>query len=346
MRQQSTIGSQLLLLSAALVGSTHAIIVKARHYDTETGTIYDLNVCRPLAANRIVLLQDICDEADSMPGWRPRIYDSDNLASVVQLFGPPFSPYTDGGYEEPRNVAVWGGSLFYNDDPWKPVMFRTGQDSELGYNWRQPFRVERNGRYIVTTEDDLAVGDILQPIKAEDDTNPSILNFPGLVSCDTPSGRVLRRYDANRQQRYEAANCLDVDLYVSSQGYLDPDDLVNAPPIVGLGDLSTSASGLGLDSELESDPELDKLLKGIQDYQAPSDDDPIWDLLREVEQEPAGLIDYPLTDEEVENEFQYLVNDPYLSAEDELAQLLGNEEVQSQTDLERLQAILDELAVS
>ncbi|KAJ6258385.1 hypothetical protein Dda_6425 [Drechslerella dactyloides] len=346
MKRTSTMSTRVLLLSAALVGSAHGVIVKARHYDTKLGTTYDLNVCRPLRANRIVLLQEICDESDSMPGWRPRVYDLDEVSSpvsVLQLFGPPFGPVTNNAYEEPRTFAAWGGSLMYNDDPWKPVMFRTGADSDLGYNWRLPFEVERDGRTIITTETDLTVGDILDPIKAEDDTNLSMLNFSKLVSCDTPSGRVLRRdvpdrriLPAAQSKRYSDANCLAVDLYIADLGYVDTEDPTNVPPPVqpldeisidsadqigdvNLNDLSTDSS------DIEVDLELDRLLQGIENYQRVADDDPVWDLLREIEQDGGTMDDVMLDNDLVDQEFQFLVNNPGLSAEDALAGQLAAE---------------------
>ncbi|EPS35653.1 hypothetical protein H072_10931 [Dactylellina haptotyla CBS 200.50] len=222
----------------AVIGAARGLIIKVRHFDYDNGATYDLNLCRPLQNNRIILVQDVC-EGDAMPGWRAR-FDSSTSGqprSVVDLFGPPFSQGLSGAYEENRNFATWGGGLFYNQQPWKPLMFRTGYDQQEGYIWRLPFEIKRRGRpVVIDNSNPLAVGDVLELINVPDDTTMTLLEYSKLVSCDTPSGRVLRRTSVLGQakgrlftRKYHDVDCVDVELWVSDLGYTDPNYPIQAP---------------------------------------------------------------------------------------------------------------------
>ncbi|KAK6534177.1 hypothetical protein TWF281_005510 [Arthrobotrys megalospora] len=229
------------VLVSLYVKGIHGLIIKVRHYDFVRSRHFDLNLCRPLDANKIILVQEKCEGLYSMPGWRPRFDDSDWTPSrtVVDLFGPPFGPITGGQYEEPRPFAAWSGSLFYNQDPWKPMMFRTSYNPEEGYQWRLSFEVQRSvDDRLVTVPQvyPIAVGDILEPIDNVEDTSQTLLEYPSLVSCNNPSGsgRVLRRapnfnrpnarifLDYETIKRHGNDNCLTVKLIVSDLGYTDP----------------------------------------------------------------------------------------------------------------------------
>ncbi|KAK6516902.1 hypothetical protein TWF506_006786 [Arthrobotrys conoides] len=234
------------VLVSLYVTNVYGLIIKVRHYDFIRGRTYDLNLCRPLTSNKIVLLQEKCDPESSMPGWRAREGSSDYEPprTVVDLFGPPFGPVTRGTYEEPRPWASWSGSLFYNKDPWRPIMFRSSYDPEEGYEWRLPFESQRNGEPIATTPTKpLQVGDTLEPTNNVDDPSGTMLQYSSVVSCDSPSGRVLRRAPSftpanlgagpvinyNSIRRYGDADCRTVKFIVSDLGYIDPANPVLPP---------------------------------------------------------------------------------------------------------------------
>ncbi|KAK6356929.1 hypothetical protein TWF718_001267 [Orbilia javanica] len=233
---------QLLLI--LYVENIHGLVIKVVHYDFVRGKTYTLNLCRPLEANKVVLLQERCDGISSMPGWRVREDSSDYAPprTVVDLFGPPFGPVTQNTYEEPRPWASWAGSLFYNRDPWKPMMFRSSYDPQEGYEWRLSFEVQRNGEpFVVTPENPLSVGDTLEPIDNPEDTSMTMLEYPSLISCNSPAGRILRRapsfnrpgarvvLDYEGVKRYGEADCRTVQFVIADLGYIDPSYPVQPP---------------------------------------------------------------------------------------------------------------------
>ncbi|KAK6509621.1 hypothetical protein TWF481_004354 [Arthrobotrys musiformis] len=237
-----SLAAQLLVL--LYVKEIDGIVIKVRHYDFMRGRNYDLNLCRPLEANKIILLQERCDGVSSMPGWRLREDQSDYTPprTVVDLFGPPFGPVTQGTYEEPRPWASWAGSLFYNQDPWKPAMFRSSYDPEQGYEWRLSFETQRNGEpFVVTPSNPLQVGDTLEPVDNPEDTSMTLLEYPSLVSCATPYGRVLRRgrnFDKPNARvvlnyesiiRYGNEDCRTVKFFIADLGYTDPQYPIQPP---------------------------------------------------------------------------------------------------------------------
>ncbi|KAF3212526.1 hypothetical protein TWF679_005717 [Orbilia oligospora] len=282
-------------LSFLCVGSVYGLIIKVRHYDFIRGGSYDLTLCRPLGANKVVLLEKYCDGISSMPGWRARELDGSDYQpprTVLDLFGPPFGPVTEGTYEEPRPWASWAGSLFYNKDPWKPVMFRSSYNPEEGYEWRLP-----------------PFGRVLR-------RSPSF---------NRPNARVILDYEAIK--RYGEADCRAVQFIISDTGYIDssypvlppqdpyPLDLIpiteessstggsTAGSLPELNDQSwtssayaTSSDGSDTISETSSDEFDDDLM---------SEDDPEWDAITkalEAEWEKNGqsLEDINMDDAKVE----------------------------------------------
>ncbi|KAF3922816.1 hypothetical protein ABW21_db0202974 [Orbilia brochopaga] len=296
-----------------------------------------------------------------MAGWRARVYNEPGAyVSSVQLFGPPFTDYANGeyAYEEPRSVATWGGSLFYSYDPYHPLMFRTSQDKDLLYFWRQAFGIERDNKEVLIAEGGpLRIGDVLKPIRPGEDDNNSADNNPTLLACqlrnifDDPS-RVIRRWSSSNLVDYEKQNCTDIRLYVSSLDYVEADAPIDFSIDVSIDDSidGTYVSPFDLSYPvaqpmIPSEPvdlALEEMLQGIQDYNIPADDDPIWDDLRQFE---ADAIDdgYVPTDEDVDREFQYLVENLKSMPEDELAALLAQEK---ELGLDALQELLNELGIS
>ncbi|KAK6523234.1 hypothetical protein TWF694_006124 [Orbilia ellipsospora] len=291
-RTRKLVGATALL---AFITSAHGLLIKVRHYDYDNGMEFDLNLCRPLKNNRIILVDEICQN-DDMPGWRARFDDSyySPRRSVVDLFGPPFSQGVTRAYEENRNFATWGGALYYNLNPWKPLMFRTGLSQEEGYVWRMPFEIYRQGRPVVISDNNpLAVGDVLEPTDVPDDTTMTLMEYPRLVSCETPSGRVLRRSQLlgvmNGQpivRKYHDADCLDVKLWIYDLGFTDPQAPVEAPFPLGTipeelevssdtGSFAASQQNLD-DSQSSSAYGSSDLSGSIEDGNFSTEDD-IWD---------------------------------------------------------------------
>ncbi|KAF3930991.1 hypothetical protein ABW20_dc0100507 [Dactylellina cionopaga] len=245
--RNSAVLAQVLI--TALIGSANGLIIKARHYDNTRGftNVYDLNLCRPRNSNQPVLLQQTCDGSNSMPGWRARFEDSGQWNpphSVFELFGPPFAQGdTNGAYEEPRSFAVQGGSLFYNSESFKPLTFRTSWSQATGDIWRLPFEIRRNiyGQpRTINANNPPAVGDILDTFNNIQDHRSTLLEYPRLLSCVTTVGRIIRRAsiigrDASGSlvtRKYHDADCVDIDVFISDIGYVDPQNPVQ-PPTTG-----------------------------------------------------------------------------------------------------------------
>ncbi|KAF3139571.1 hypothetical protein TWF703_003760 [Orbilia oligospora] len=312
------------ILSFLCIGSVYGLIIKVRHYDFIRGGTYDLTLCRPLGANKVVLLEKNCDGISSMPGWRARELDGSAYQpprTLLDLFGPPFGPVTEGTYEEPRPWASWMGSLFYNKDPWKPIMFRSSYNPEEGYEWRLPFETQRNGQpFVVTPAGPLRAGDTLDTANNVDDTSMTLLYYPSLVSCNSPSGRVLRRapsfnrpnarviLDYEAIKRYGDADCRAVQFIISDVGYIDssypilppedpyPLDLIpiteessstggsTAGSLAELNDQSWTSSAYATSSD--GSDTISETSSDEFDDDLMSEDDPEWDALtKELEAE-------------------------------------------------------------
>ncbi|KAK6333624.1 hypothetical protein TWF730_003810 [Orbilia blumenaviensis] len=249
------------ILVVLYVRGIQGLVITVKHYDFIRSTSYDL-----MQANKVVLLQERCDGVSSMPGWRLRYDDSEDAPThtVGNLFGPPFGPVTQGTYEEPRPWASWMGSLFYNRDPWKPMMFRTSYDPEAGYEWRLPLEIQRNGEpFVVTPTTPLAVNDTLDVTNNPEDTSSTLSEYQGVVSCKNPSGtgRILRRapnfskpgariaLDYESTKRFGEADCRTVKLIISDLEYTDPKNPVQPPAdpypldLMPITEESSSASG-------------------------------------------------------------------------------------------------------